>query len=91
MQMFMLSANSSCTSFPICIPFFFFLSYCIGQKFQCIRDKSLQLCLTLSDPMDCSLPGSSVHWDPPGKNTRVGCHGFFQELFPIQGSNPHLL
>ena len=21
-----------------------------------------QLCLTLSDPMDCSLPGSSVHW-----------------------------
>ena len=23
--------------------------------------RSLQLCLTLSDPMDCSLPGSSVH------------------------------
>ena len=23
--------------------------------------KSLQLCPTLSDPMDCSLPGSSVH------------------------------
>ena len=23
--------------------------------------KSLQLCLTLCDPMDCSLPGSSVH------------------------------
>ena len=23
--------------------------------------KSLQLCLTLSEPMDCSLPGSSVH------------------------------
>ena len=21
-----------------------------------------QLCLTLCDPMDCSLPGSSVHW-----------------------------
>ena len=26
------------------------------------------------DPMDCSLPGSSVHGDYPGKNTRVGCH-----------------
>ena len=25
--------------------------------------KSLQLCLTLHDPMDCSLPGSSVHGD----------------------------
>ena len=23
--------------------------------------ESLQLCPTLSDPMDCSLPGSSVH------------------------------
>ena len=23
--------------------------------------KSLQSCLTLSDPMDCSLPGSSAH------------------------------
>ena len=23
--------------------------------------KSLQLCLTLCDPMDCSVPGSSVH------------------------------
>ena len=23
--------------------------------------KSLQLCLTLCDSMDCSLPGSSVH------------------------------
>ena len=23
--------------------------------------KLLQLCLTLCDPMDCSLPGSSVH------------------------------
>ena len=23
--------------------------------------KSLQSCLTLSNPMDCSLPGSSVH------------------------------
>ena len=24
---------------------------------------------TLCDPMDCSLPGSSVHGDSPGKNT----------------------
>ena len=26
----------------------------------CVRAKSLQSCLTLCDPMDCSLPGSSV-------------------------------
>ena len=27
----------------------------------CVRAKSLQPCLTLCDPMDCSPPGSSVH------------------------------
>ena len=27
----------------------------------CVYAKSLQLCLTLCDPMDCSPPGSSVH------------------------------
>ena len=28
---------------------------------QCVRAKSLQSCLTLCDPMDCTLPGSSAH------------------------------
>ena len=32
-----------------------------------------QLCPTLCNPMDYSLPVSSVHEDSPGKNTRVGC------------------
>ena len=31
-----------------------------------------QSCPTLCDPMDCSPPGSSVHGDSLGKNTRVG-------------------
>jgi hypothetical protein len=51
-----------------------------------------QLCPTLCDPMDCSLPGSSVHEDSPGKNTGVGCHALLQGIFPIQGLNlglPH--
>ena len=30
-------------------------------------------CLTLCDPMDCSLPGSCPR-DFPGKHTGVGCH-----------------
>ena len=29
--------------------------------FDCVCTKSLQLCLTLCNPMNCSLPGSSVH------------------------------
>ena len=49
-----------------------------------------QLCLTLCDLMDCSLPGSSVLADSPGKNTGVGCHALLQGIFPTQGSNPGL-
>ena len=42
-----------------------------------------QSCPTLCDPMDCSLPGSSVCGDSPGKNTGIGCHGL-----PSRGSSP---
>ena len=49
-----------------------------------------QSCPTLCNPMDCSLPGSSVHGDSPGKNIRVGCHALLQGIFPTQGSNPGL-
>ena len=49
-----------------------------------------QSCLTLCDPMDCSLPGSSVHGDSPGKNTGVGCHALLQGIFPTRRSIPGL-
>ena len=45
---------------------------------------------TLCDPMDCSLLGSSVQGDSPGKNTGVYCYALLQEIFPTQGSNPGL-
>ena len=35
-----------------------------------------QLCPAFFDPVDCSLPGSFVPGDSPGKNTGVGCHAF---------------
>ena len=41
-----------------------------------------QSCLPLCNPMDCSLPGSSVRGILPGKNTGVGCHFFLQRIFP---------
>ena len=53
----------------------------------------------LCDPMDCSLPASSVHgifqaivcpWDFPGNSTEVDCHFLLQGIFPTQGSNPGL-
>ena len=47
-------------------------------------------CLTLCDPVDCSLPGYSVHGDSSGKNPGVGCHALLQGIFPPWGSNPGL-
>ena len=45
---------------------------------QCMKVKSesevAQSCPTLSDPLDCSLPGSSSPWDFLGISTGVGCH-----------------
>ena len=49
-----------------------------------------QLCPTLCDPMDCSPTGSSVHGDSPVKNAGVGCHAFFQGIFPTEILNPGL-
>ena len=78
---------------------------CLLPKFTLLTSKSMSLklvstlvcvclvpqsCLTLCDPMDCSPPGPSVHWDSPGKNTGVGCHALLQGIFPTLGSNPDL-
>ena len=46
---------------------------------------------TLCDPMDCSLSGSSVHGDSPGKKIGVGCHSVLQGIFSTQVSNSGLL
>ena len=51
----------------------------------------LQSCLTLCNPMECSLPGYDCLWDIPDKKTGVGCHAFLQGIFPIQGLNLCLL
>ena len=47
--------------------------------------KCFQSCLTLCDPMDHGLPGSSVHGDPLGKNLGVACHFLLQGIFITQG------
>ena len=50
-----------------------------------------QLYPTLCNPIDCSPPSSSVHWDFPGKNTGMDCHFLLQGIFPTEGSNLGLL
>ena len=57
----------------------------ISQLFMCLVAQS---CPTLCDPMDCNLPGSSVHGDSPGKNAGVDCHSLLQRIFLTQRLNP---
>ena len=46
-----------------------------------------QLCPTLCDPTNCSLPGYSCLWYSSGKNTGVGSHSQVVTILPTQGSN----
>ena len=71
----------------VCFTFYFIFSAPISFSL-CLVTQS---CLILWGPMDCSLPGSSVHGYSPGKNTGVGFHALFLVIFPTQGSNPGLL
>ena len=65
----------------------FYVMYISERVCVCLVTQS---CPILCDPMDCSLPGSSIDRDSPGKNTGVGCHALLQGIFPTQGSNPGL-
>ena len=49
-----------------------------------------QSCPTLCDPMDHSLPSSSVPGDSPGKNTGVGGLSLLQGIFLTQELNRDL-
>ena len=69
----------------------FWNSLALGaQKERKKESEVAQLCPTLCDPMNCSLPGSSVHGDSPGKHTGEDGHALLQGIFPTRGSNPGL-
>ena len=65
---------------------FYSRSFCFDQQRICVW--SLQLCLTLCDTMDYSLPGSSVHGI---LQARILEWSAVSSIFPTQGSNPYLL
>ena len=56
-----------------------------------VRAESLSHVQLFATPVDCSLPGSSVHGDSTAKNIGMGCHYLLQSIFPTQGSNLGLL
>ena len=54
-----------------------------GSPKACVCVLVIESCLTLWDPMEYSLPGSSVHG--------VGCHSLLHSIFPTQELNLGLL
>ena len=55
---------------------------CMLSCFSCVQLFATPWTITHQIPLSIKLPG---------KNTGVGCHFLLQEIFPSQGSNPHLL
>ena len=55
------------------------------QLFAILCAKSLQMCLTLCDPMDCSLPGFSVHRTPQARILEWVAISSLQGDFPNPG------
>ena len=56
-----------------------------------VSQACVKLCLTLGNPMDCILPGSSVHGILQARILEWGCHFLLQGIFWTQGSNLSLL
>ena len=67
----------------------FFTSVPLGKSSHDMLCLVAQSCPTFCNPLDCNLPGFSVHADSPGKNTGVGCHALWG-IFQIQELNPGL-
>ena len=65
---------------PVTFAFFFFAS----------GSEVTQSCSTLCDPMDCSLPGSSLHGILQARVLEWVAIFLLQGIFPTQGSNPSL-
>ena len=60
------------------------------QLLVCVCEWVAQSCVTLFDPMDCSLLGSFVHGILQPRILEWGSLSLLQGIFPTQGSNPGL-
>ena len=58
-----------------------------------VTERHIQSIMTFGVPFFGLCVGASLlgPWDFTGKNTGVGCHSFFQGIFPTLGLNLHLL
>ena len=63
----------------------------VGMLFFFLASMRITTISVESDPMDCSLQGSSVHGILQVRNTEVGSYSLLQGIFLTQGSNLGLL
>ena len=49
------------------------------------------MCAQTLSRVQLFLHVTPLPWDPPIKNTEVGCYFLLQGIFPAHGSNPYLL
>ena len=69
----------------------FLIGSCRSSRGQYVHAKSLQLCLTLWDPMECSPPGSSVHGILQARILEWVAIPSFRELSPPRDQTTSLL
>ena len=54
-------------------------------RYMCVCAQSFQSCLTLSDPVDCSLPRSSTHGIPQARILEWVASALIQGILLTQG------
>ena len=52
---------------------------------------TLKIQIAISSAESPTVACQAPLWNSPSKNTEMGSHSLFQEIFPTQGSNPGLL
>ena len=57
---------------------------CYIKYYTCMQDRSLQSCLTLCSPTDCSPPGFSVRGISQARVMEWGCPFLLQEIFQLR-------
>ena len=72
------------------LPDFMFIPVYEDEKVKESESEVGQSCQTLCDPMDCSLPGSSLHGILQARVLEWVAIFLLQGIFLTQGSNPAL-
>ena len=72
-------------------PLEWFVNFCMCLHFPEVRTQVHVNCFSHVQLFATTWTVALCPWDSPGKNTEVDYHALLQGIFPIKGSNLHLL